>query len=58
MFTSEIVETIAEGLELKSKTFVQSMMLQGVDILVGQDVLQQFRFVIFDYKTRQRDSLR
>jgi len=29
------------------------MMLQGVDILVGQDVLREFRFVIFDYEARQ-----
>src|ERR1700722_14516376 len=45
--------TLADGLELKSKAFVQSMMPQGVDILVGQDVLRQFRFVILDYETRQ-----
>jgi hypothetical protein len=49
----DVLLTIADGLELKSKAFVQSMMLQGVDILVGQDVLRQFRFVIFDYQTRQ-----
>ena len=44
---------IGEGLELKSKALVQSKMLQGVDILVGQDVLRQFRCVIFDFDTRQ-----
>jgi hypothetical protein len=49
----EVSLMIADGLELKSKAFVQSMMLQGVDILVGQDVLRQFRFVIFNYETRQ-----
>jgi hypothetical protein len=49
----EVSLTIAEGLELKSKAFVQSKMLQAVDILVGQDVLRQFRSVIFDYETRQ-----
>lgn len=49
----EVSLTIAEVLELKSKAFVQSMKLQGVDILVGQDVLRQFRSVIFNYETRQ-----
>jgi len=28
-------------------------MLQGVDILVGQDVLRQFRSIIFDYENGQ-----
>lgn len=49
----EVSLTIADGLNLKSRAFVQSMMLQGVDILVGQDVLRQFRSVIFNYETRQ-----
>ena len=49
----EVSLTIADGLELKSKAFVQSMMLRGIDIIVGQDVLRQFRSVIFDYETRQ-----
>jgi hypothetical protein len=49
----EVSLTIADGLNLKSKAFVQSMMLPGVDILVGQDVLRQFRSVIFNYETRQ-----
>jgi hypothetical protein len=49
----EVSLTIADGLELKAKALVQSMMLQGVDILVGQDVLREFRFVIFDYEARQ-----
>ena len=49
----EVSLTIADGLELKAKALVQSMMLQGVDILVGQDLLRQFRFVIFDYEARQ-----
>ena len=44
---------MADGLELKSKAFVQPMMLQGLDILVGQDVLRQFRSVILDYETRK-----
>jgi hypothetical protein len=45
--------TIAGGLRLKSKAYVQSAMPEGVDILVGQDVLRQFQFVIFDYENRQ-----
>lgn len=49
----EVSLTIADGLNLKSKAFVQSMMLQGVDVLVGQDVLRQFRSVIFNYETRK-----
>ena len=49
----EVSLTIADGLELKSKAFVQPMMLQGIDIIVGQDVLRQFRSVIFNYETRQ-----
>lgn len=49
----EVSLTIAEGLNLKSKAFVQSMMLPGVDVLVGQDVLRQFRSVIFNYETRE-----
>jgi hypothetical protein len=49
----EVSLTIADGLNLKSKAFVQPMMLRGVDILVGQDVLRQFRSVIFNYETRQ-----
>lgn len=45
--------SIAGGLELRSKAYVQSAMTEGVDILVGQDVLRQFQFVIFDYENRQ-----
>ncbi len=44
--------TIAEGLELRSKVLVQTRMLEGVDILIGQDVLRQFKYVIFDYENR------
>jgi hypothetical protein len=49
----EVSLTIADGLELKSKAVVQSMKLQGIDVLIGQDILRQFRYVIFDYETRQ-----
>jgi predicted aspartyl protease len=49
----EVSLTIADGLELKSRAFVQSNMLQDVDILIGQDVLRQFRSVIFDYQKQQ-----
>ena len=51
--TREVSLTIADRLNLKSRAFVQSMMLPGVDILVGQDVLRQFRSVIFNYESRQ-----
>jgi hypothetical protein len=49
----EVSLTIGDCVELKSKAFIQSMMLQGVDILVGQDVLRQFKSVIFDYENAQ-----
>jgi hypothetical protein len=49
----EVDLTLADGLQLKAKALVQSMMLQGVDILVGQDVLRQFRSIIFDYENGQ-----
>jgi hypothetical protein len=49
----EVSLTIADGLELKSSAVVQPMMLEEVDILVGQDVLRQFRFVIFNYEKQQ-----
>lgn len=45
----EVCLTIADGIELKSKALVQSGMVDGIDILVGQDVLRQFKFVTFDY---------
>jgi gag-polyprotein putative aspartyl protease len=48
----EVSLTIADRLEIKCKAFIQSRMPQGVDILIGQDVLRQFRFVILDYKNR------
>lgn len=49
----EVSLIIAEVLEVRSKVSVEPMMPQGVDILVGQDVLRQFRSVIFDYENRQ-----
>jgi hypothetical protein len=49
----EISLTIADGLELRSRAFVQSLMVPGVDILVGQDVLRQFRSVVLNYEKRQ-----
>lgn len=46
----EVSLTIAGAIKLKSQAFVQStLMPQGVDVLLGQDVLRQFRSVIFDY---------
>jgi hypothetical protein len=50
----EVSLTIADGLELKSKAVVESnTMPQDVDILLGQDVLRQFRSVVFDYDKQQ-----
>jgi hypothetical protein len=49
----EVSLTFADGMELKSKALVQERMLQGVDILVGQDVLRQFKYVTFDYENRK-----
>jgi hypothetical protein len=49
----EVSLTIADGLQLKSKALVQRKMIEGVDILVGQDVLRQFKYVTFDYENRQ-----
>jgi hypothetical protein len=44
---------IGEGLGVKLNAFVQSMLPEDVDIIVGQDVLRQFRTVVFDYGMRQ-----
>jgi hypothetical protein len=49
----EVSLTLADGMELKSKALVQQKMLQGVDILLGQDVLRQFKYVTFDYENRK-----
>jgi gag-polyprotein putative aspartyl protease len=48
----EVSLTIA-GLELKPTAAVSHLMPQDIDILVGQDVLRQFRSVIFDYEKQQ-----
>ena len=41
----------AGGLELKSQALVQSKMaVEDVDVFLGQDILRQFRSVIFDYE--------
>jgi hypothetical protein len=45
----EVSLTIADGLELKSKALVEPHMTEEVEILLGQDVLRQFRSVVFDY---------
>ena len=49
----EVSLTFADGMELKSKALVQQKMLPGVDILIGQDVLRQFKYVTFDYENRK-----
>ena len=55
----EVSLKIADGLELKLKAVVESnAMPRDVDILVGQDVLRQFRSVVFDYEKQQVEFLR
>jgi hypothetical protein len=49
----EVLLIIAEGLELKAKALIQSRMVDGVDVLVGQDVLRQFKYVLFDYENQK-----
>jgi hypothetical protein len=49
----EVSLTIADGLELKSKALVEPHMTEDIDILLGQDVLRQFRSIVFDYDNRQ-----
>ena len=49
----EVMLTIAEALELRPKVLVQDRMIDGVDILLGQDVLRQFRYITFDYENRK-----
>jgi hypothetical protein len=49
----EVSLTVADGMELKSKALVQQKMLPGIDILIGQDVLRQFKYVTFDYENRK-----
>ena len=50
----EVSLTLGDDLELKSKAFIEpKMMPENVDVLVGQDVLRQFRSVVFDYDKQQ-----
>jgi hypothetical protein len=49
----EVMLTIAEALEFRPKVLVQDRMIAGVDILLGEDVLRQFRYIIFDYENRK-----
>jgi len=59
VYQREVLLTMANGLELKSEALVQpNMTPQDVDILVGQDVLRQFRFVVFDYEKQQVEFYR
>lgn len=54
----EVLLTIGDGVEFRLNAYVQSTMVQGVDILIGQDVLRQFKFVTLDYENRQVDFQR
>lgn len=50
----EVSLTLANGMELKSQALVQSgLMPEGIDVLLGQDILRQFRLVVFDYENQQ-----
>jgi hypothetical protein len=49
----EVLLTIADGLVLKSKALVEPNMTEQIDILLGQDVLRQFRSVVFDYDNQR-----
>jgi hypothetical protein len=49
----EVLLTIAEDLEFRPKVLVQERMMEGVDILLGEDVLRQFRYITFDYENRK-----
>jgi gag-polyprotein putative aspartyl protease len=49
----EVLLTIGDGVEFRLNVYVQPAMVRGVDILIGQDVLRQFKFVILDYENRQ-----
>lgn len=49
----EVSLTIGDGPELKAQAFVPSKMPEGIQILIGQDVLRQFCSVVFDYNTQQ-----
>jgi len=48
----ELSLTISEGLQLKSRALVESKLPEKIDVLIGQDVLRQFKYVIFDYENR------
>ncbi|MDE3109925.1 MAG: hypothetical protein KGL02_08285 [Acidobacteriota bacterium] len=49
----EVSLTIAGGPELKAQAFVPKKMPEGVQVLIGQDVLRQFCSVVFDYDSRE-----
>jgi hypothetical protein len=50
----EVSLTLANGMKLKSQALVQpGLMPEGIDILLGQDVLRQFRLVVLDYDKQQ-----
>jgi hypothetical protein len=53
VYQREVSLTIADGLELKSNALVEPHMTEDIDILLGQDVLRQFRSVVFDYDNQQ-----
>src|ERR1700722_12926811 len=59
MHEREVSVMIGDDLELKSKALIEpKMMPENVDVLVGQDVLRQFRAVVFDYDKQQVEFYR
>jgi hypothetical protein len=59
VYRREVSLTMANGLKLRTEALVQpNMTLQDVDILVGEDVLRQFRFVVFDYEKQRVEFYR
>jgi len=55
----EVSLMIGDDLVLKSNAFIEpNMVPQNVDIFLGQDVLRQFRAVVFDYDKQQVEFYR
>lgn len=49
----EVSLIIGDGPELKAQAFVPKKMPQGIQILIGEDILRQFCSVVFDYSTQE-----
>lgn len=49
----EVSLTLADGFSVRLNAYVQFMMLEDIDVLIGQDLLRQFKSVAFDYARRE-----